>query len=457
MAITYDGTNGLFTRLGKLFGLMDAVRTHQQDIRTRVAAIEAEYSSTDAWWIGPLLARMEERIAETGRILLDIRDAATTTLIETCHNESLTSTRQVLARRDLEQALLFLQREMRADTETIQRTTTTIGSPTAGGSNTGTGTIVLAQLPPKRFGSNTNLPYARTELVEFRCVEDSQGRGVASGEEVFEVRGQSAYPNLDDRFPKGSGTIVRMPSIRASVDAGARYANQLTNGSFERFTSSQPDNWATVVGVAGTDYDQDFVTYYRDTASLRLDGDGSTLTNLHQQLRSVAGTTGSLVADRAYLLTCRARKDAGVVAGAVSIGLRDGGGTLISGSEITITTSVSSSGWDLFTAAFRTPLDIPAVLFADIRLTTAITSGNSIYIDELMLVEMRQATPSSAHAVVLAGSTDWVVDDTVTAQVTNNAEGDIYGAMDRVYDLHAKGLPFPDTAGTPSILDSLIS
>ena len=127
MALTYDGSNGLFTRLGKLFGLMDAVRTHQADIRARVAGIEAEYSSTDAWWIGPLLGRMEQRITEAGRILEDVRLAATTTLVETCFYESASSTRQVMARRDLEQALLFLQREMRADSETIQRTTVTIG------------------------------------------------------------------------------------------------------------------------------------------------------------------------------------------------------------------------------------------------------------------------------------------------------------------------------------------
>ena len=311
MALTYDGPNGLFTRLGKLFGLLDAVRTHQQDIRTRVAAIEGEYSSTDAWWIGRLLARMDERIRETGGILDDLREAAIATLVETCYTESQTSTRQVMPRRDLDQALLFLQREMRADSETIQRTTVTLGSATAGGSNVGSGTVVLAQLPPKRFGSNTNLPYARTELIESRCVEDAQGRGVPSGEEVFEVRGQSSYPNLDDRFPNGSGMVLRMPAVKASIDAGARYANQLTNGSFERFTSSQPDNWSRVVGVAGTDYDQDFTQFYRDIASLELIGDGSTLTRLQQQLREVAGTTGAIVADRAYLLTCRARKEAG--------------------------------------------------------------------------------------------------------------------------------------------------
>ena len=457
MALTYDGSNGLFTRLGKLFGLMDAVRTHQADIRARVAGIEAEYSSTDAWWIGPLLGRMEQRITEAGRILEDVRLAATTTLVETCFDESATSTRQVMARRDLEQALLFLQREMRADSETIQRTTVTIGSPTAGGSNVGTGTVVLAQLPPRRFGTNTNLPYARTELLEFRCVEDSQGLGVASGEEVFEMRGQPAFPNLDDRFPAGSGSQLRMPSVRSSVDAGSRYANQLTNGSFEAFTTSSPDSWGVVTGVAGTDFDQDFVTFYRDTASLRLDGDGSTLTRIQQQLRSETGSTGALVADRPFLLTCRARKDAGVVAGEVKVTLRDGSGTIITGAEITITTSVSSSSWDLFTAAFRTPLDIPAVVYADIRLATAITSGNSVYIDELILCEMRQPTPSEPAVVILAGSTDWVVDDSLTVSVANNGEGDIYLAMDRVFDLHSKGLPFPDTAGTPTILDSLVS
>lgn len=456
MALTYDGTNGIFTRLGKLIGLMDAVRAHQADIRSRVAGIEAEYSSADAWWIGPLLANLELRVSEAGRILEDVRLAALKTVVESCFDESQTTTRQVMPRKDLEQALLFLQREMRADSETIKRTTATIGSPTAAAGNVGDGTVVLAQLPPKRFGSNTNLPYARTELLEFRCVEDSQGLGVASGEEVFEIRGQTAFPNLDDRFPAGSGIQLRVPSVRASIDAGARFANQLTNGSFEAFTSNAPDNWEIVTGVAGTDLGQDFVAYWRDSSSLSLTGDGSTLIHLRQQLRSSTGTTGSVTADRPYLLALRAKKDAGLLAGAVSVALRDGSGTIISGSEVTITTSVSSSGFDLLTAAFRTPLELAPNLWLDIRCTTALTSGNSLFIDELLLCEMRQATPSSPSMVILAGQDDWIVDDSLTVAVTNNGEGAIYLGMDRLFDLHSKGLPFPDDT-SPSILDSLIS
>jgi hypothetical protein len=43
MAITYDGTGGLFTRLGALIFMMDAVRTHQNNLKILLSNVQGEY------------------------------------------------------------------------------------------------------------------------------------------------------------------------------------------------------------------------------------------------------------------------------------------------------------------------------------------------------------------------------------------------------------------------------
>jgi hypothetical protein len=76
MALTYDGSNGLFTRLGALVFMMDAVRTHQLNLKTLLANVQTEYSSTDAYMIEVLAGNIERRIAEAGGVLNDVRAAA---------------------------------------------------------------------------------------------------------------------------------------------------------------------------------------------------------------------------------------------------------------------------------------------------------------------------------------------------------------------------------------------
>jgi len=43
MAITYTGTNGLFTRLGKLFYVRKLMNTFQDDLRTEIEDVLDEF------------------------------------------------------------------------------------------------------------------------------------------------------------------------------------------------------------------------------------------------------------------------------------------------------------------------------------------------------------------------------------------------------------------------------
>lgn len=459
MALTYDGSNGLFTRLGKIFGMADAVRTHQLDLKTKLEGILAEYTDADMYMIAPLVSSIESRIQQSGLILNDLQRVATDTLVETCYEDSLVSTRQVMPERTLEQALLYLQREMVADSETVDRTTISKAAVAAGASNTGNGTMIFSELVPLQWSAGgTQYPHIRTERLEVRCRRDAQDDAIRSGEEEFEVRGWVSWPNLDYRFPAGSGTRTVLTAVHAGVDAGARFDNQLRNGDFEAFsTANLPDGFTASVGTAGTHFGQETTNFYRGASALKLIGDGSNLTKLRQQLGNTDGTPAKIIADRLYLMTCVVRDNgASTSAGVLRVSLQDGAGTVVSGSDMTASYTQTGTSFTRFYSVFRAPLSLPSTVYAVIELTTALNSGGVMYIDELVLVEMRQIAPGGTGLVVLAGSTDWVVNDTLTLASTNNGEGLMNAAFDRHFDMYGKGIVLPNST-TPTIADGLIS
>lgn len=459
MALTYDGTNGLFTRLGKLFGLAEAVRTHQLDIKTRIAAIQAEYSSADSYMVGPLVGAMESRILASGIILNEIKSAAESTLIEMAYVDAGISTRSVMPSKTVTDALLYLIREMQLDSETVQATTVSKAAVSVGTGNTGNGTLLFTELPPLSLGSGvTQLPNIRTERIEIRCVSDAQSKDIAAGSELFSVRGQAAFPNLDYRFPAGSGVDFVMPCLNPALDTGARYAQLARNGSFANYTTANiPDYWIVSTGTAGTHFGQETTTTYRGGSAFKFIGNGATLAKIRQQLASDSGSPYTVASDRLYVLAIAARVNAGAAAGVVRVSLQDGSGTVVSGASITISYSIGTSfAWQY--AFFRAPLSLPSAVYLAIEQTTAINAGGEMYLDECVLAEVRQVAPGGQGIVVLPGATDWVVNDHLRLVSTNNAEGEFNTEFDRLFSMYEKGLLLP-AAASPSetIADSLIS
>lgn len=459
MALTYDGTNGLFTRLGKLFGLAEAVRTHQLDIRTRIAAIQAEYSSTDAYMVGALVGAMESRIIASGIILNEIKSAAESTLIETTYADAGVSTRSVMPSKTVSDALLYLIREMQLDSETVQATTVTKASVSVGTGNTGNGTLLFTELPPLSLGSGvTQYPNIRTERIEIRCTSDAQSKDIAAGSELFSIRGQAAFPNLDYRFPAGSGVDFSMPCLNPALDTGARYGQLARNGAFTNFTTANiPDYWTVSVGTAGTHFGQETTTTYRGGSAFRMIGNGSTLAKIRQQLASDSGSPYTIASDRLYVLAIAARVNAGASAGVVRVSLQDASGTVLTGASFNVSYTIGTTyTWQH--VFFRAPLSLPSAVYVVVEQTTAINSGGEMYLDELVLAEVRQVAAGGQGIVILPGSTDWVVNDHLRLVSTNNGEGEFNTEFDRFYAMYEKGLLLP-AAASPSetIADSLIS
>ena len=469
MAITYDGTGGLFTRLGALIFMMDAVRTHQNNLKTLLANVQLEYSSTDAYMIDVLSGNIEARIAEAGGVLNDVRSAAERTLIETCFAEANGgSATNVMPTRTVQDALVFLIRQMDADTKTINGQAITKGSASYGASNTGNGTFVYETSAPDTLLRSTNdFPNIRSEIIEARCIQDAQSGAIQRGSEVFELRGQPAYPSLDYRFPAGSGRVIRINTISASVDAGAMGQNLLTNSDLEDQTSNVPDQWTVVAGTAGTHFatETGAGNFYRGAKSLKLIHGTGTLFNIRQQMGAANGTVGRLTPDRPYVIAFAAKKDAGAT-GTIRLSVKDSAGTIINSGDFKAPTngfffsqSLASltTSYAIYTLAFRTPRAMATDLYFHLESTTTVAVA-SVYIDEIAIAELMPLAPGGQAMGMIAGSIDWVIDDNGRFQFTNDGTSGFVRAFDRLFEMYGKGLALPSNyGGTETISDSLIA
>lgn len=465
MALTYDGTNGLFTRLGALIYMADAVRTHQANLKTLLANVQAEYSSTDAYMIDVLSGSIEQSIREAGGVLSTVKAAAEKTLIEMTFAEAnLSSATNTMTRKDLTEALIWLIRQMDADSETVDGQTVNKSALAVGASNNGNGKFLYSFTAPNiLLGSTNEWPNIRSEVLEVRCIEDGSSGSLSRGSEVFQVRGQPSYPNLDYRWPAGSGTNMQLVSTCASVDNGFPGQNILHNSDLEDQTSNVPDRFTVSSGTAGTDFltETTAANVYRGSSSIKMAATGATF-KIRQQLADFSGTLGRLTADRSYVIAVAMKKDAGAT-GTFRISVQDASGNIIDSGNFYFSTTIAAltTSFDIYSTTLRAPRVVPSECYLVIETTVAVATA-AAYFDEVILAEMMPIAPGGQAISIIVGSSNWAADDFARYYFTNNGDGYTTGkfvrAFDRLFDMYGKGLSLPQNyAGTETILDSLIA
>jgi hypothetical protein len=462
MALIYDGADGIFTRIGGLIYMMDAVRTHQNNLKTLLAGVQAKYSSADSWMIDQLSGNIESRIEEAGGILADIRAAAEKTMVEMCWEEAnLSTAKQTMRSKSAHDALVWLIREMRNDSETVDANSISKSATTFGASNVAVGAAFVwaTKTPNALLGGMPDFESIRSEVLEARCILDSASGAVNPGSEVIEVKGQFAYPSLDYRFPAGSGTVTLLTTVCASVDAGPRYQNILTNSDLEDQTSNLPDQWTVVTGTAGTHFatESTAANVFRGSRSLKLIHGTGALFNIRQQLGSSSGSFGRLTPDQPYVIAFAIKTDASC-AGVIRLSLKDASGNILDGGLAATTLSLSGSlPYTAQTGTFRAPINVPNAVYFHLETTTTI-SGGSAYIDEIILAELQPIAAGGQQIAMIAGSTDFRVDDLGRFFFTNDHAGAVQSAFDRLFRMYDSGLQLPsNTAGAETILDTVIS
>ena len=107
MAITYTGTNGLFTRLGKLFYIHEIMETFQGNLRTEIEDVLDEFTNTDMWQLGSLPSRLKTFDVPLSANFTAIQNIAISILMETIRTGLLKEPKS------LKEALWFLIQDMK--------------------------------------------------------------------------------------------------------------------------------------------------------------------------------------------------------------------------------------------------------------------------------------------------------------------------------------------------------
>jgi len=459
MALVYDGSNGLFTRLGKIIYLMDLVRGYQSTIVTEIGDIKAEYTGTTAYMVAAL-GDAEAQAKSLDPLLRSLQASAAETLIEMCYAEATAGNANAMLNKSTQDALVWLIKQMKTDSETIERNTVGKGTLTADGTNNGNGTVVsLLETPNILLGNSANWPNIRAEVLDIRCISDAQNGAIARGSEIFQIRGQPAFETLDRRFPAGSGRSIQAVALCATVDSGPRYQNILTNSDFETQTSNVPDNFTVSSGTAGTDFltETTASNVYRGASSIKAAATGTTW-KIRQQLGAGAGTVGKLTPDRPYVIAFAAKKDASAT-GTIRVSVQDGSGNILGGGTFAATAAhgALTTSFSLVTATVFAPRVIPTDTYLVVETTVGVATA-AMYIDEVIIAEMVQLAPGSQYLAILSGSSDFDADDNFSYTFTNTGNGAFAVAFDRLFDMYGIGLCLPDAASPgETIADSLIA
>jgi hypothetical protein len=473
MAVTLTGTGGLFTRLGKLFGLAKTIRQHQQAIAPTAATstsgvrtIYSVYASTTGTL--PMATDLVRAISDEDVVadasvttLAGIKSAAERTLVEMVDADTR------LPEKTVPEAMRELAFQMNRDGEKVALTAVTVGSSSYNAANTGNAVVIVSVEAPKIIKDNVVFsskvaaqPYVRAETLTFSCSQDTKVAGVSSGSERWMVTGDRSFPNLDRRWRAGSGTAMMLTATSGDQDGGgAPGMNILTNGDFEVFESDVPINWTLATGTANT-HVQKSTTAQRGTGALKIIGDGSNLTRLTQRLNFGTGTYGKLKGDTLYLVSCWVRADGGAapLAGVLRISFRDGTNTVLTGMTFNVDLTAITLSYVRYGLAVVSPVNIPDEAYMVVELTTAITSTQAVLVDEVTVCEMQRLAPGGPGVAIVAGSTDSRRGDLATVAISNNAVGEMNLELDRFFGLYETGIFLPSGQGTNvTVADSLIS
>jgi hypothetical protein len=310
------------------------------------------------------------------------------------------------------------------------------------------------------------------EGIRGTVTQDSYTGGAAAGSEAWQfVGGSAASSSLLWTYPAGSGCNVGIRAVNAALAKQGRTGNYLVNSNFESWSSNTPQGWHVVTGTPGTTILQESAQFYDGLYSLGFVGNSSELTAINQQfsLRGPTPVTGDtpvvmLPSDQMgfnvqlYLSSVPA-------AGAISFSLVNGpltSSTVINDAQgnpctISKTLSTSSSGaWFPVNGYFRTPAVLPSAVYLLAKLTTALSTGTTLYIDHMALAEPYRLYAGGSSLNVWSGNVPSVTGDTATFTPTNTYAAGFQLGFNKFFNMSNLGLLLP-YSGSPTISDGLIT
>jgi hypothetical protein len=234
--------------------------------------------------------------------------------------------------------------------------------------------------------------------------------------------------------------LVTMTGVSNPVQLG--YVSNLTGGSPTITITTPTPGSANVI---------------RGGRALKIIGDSSQLTALYYPVTGIVKATE-------YAVNLWTLLDVVPAAGVLVVDLVDGvGGTVLDDDQATANTlSIDLTGEDTFyqshPVVFRTPSAMPPTTYIRLRLSTAITTGSILYVDELCMVAMTEMYAGGLFAAAFSGPDDFEVGDTATVVVTNAMAGELHTWANRTWSLRQNRQLLPSvTDGGETQSDSLIA
>ena len=476
MPIVYDGTGGLFTRLGKLFQLKKITNTFRTDLRTEVDDVIGVYADADKKLISSLIANRErmdsliagldglidqaclrtlhEQVKDGLGLIPDSPRHAIELLIE---DMTSTSTKTVGGS--------SVTQTVHVDASSIGSTVTAVSVT----SNAGT-MLVSTKMPMDMLGTSDqqDKQCIRVETFRAECVAD-ESDGRQAGRELFEFIGKEARGPRHYEWPLGSGVRVRVPVTSASTQinrSAVSGSNILANSGFDNWTTSSScqrwvqDSTRASGTYSGTPIEQQATNFTPDGSfALEFNGDGNEKHRIYQSLGTQTGTPGRVYPLRTYICSFRIRATSGTISsGVLKASLTDASYNDIATATVTRDFSSVNLGtsWTHINAVFQTD---SASVSKDsrfvIQFTTALENAKSMLIDELVLFQPVALYPGGPEVGLVRGSADFRNKDRFTLALTNDRAGEIQNFFDQVFGICNMNLHLP-VAGTNRMNDTLI-
>lgn len=246
-------------------------------------------------------------------------------------------------------------------------------------------------------------------------------------------------PGLEAVTVTSTGTSPNLTHTVVFVDVPS--PAQLTSTS-----AITPGSIAHATTVAGS------ANVLRGARAVEFDADGAQLTTI---MAEVALTPLTQYATWLFALV-----DVVPAAGVLTIDLVDGvGGTVINDEQaapnsFTIDATALTTAWALQSGFFRTPATLPAATYLRIRMSTAVSNGTSLFVDEAVMVKADELYADGLAISIIEGPDEWEPNDRAVIAVTNDRAGRMHDWLARVFGLRESRLLFP-TSGSETINDDL--
>jgi hypothetical protein len=498
MAITYTGTNGLFTRLGKLFQVATVLNTFRSTLSNEIDDVFAEFTSGsapfthpegpfDVYQIEPLNKQKDLTEAYFTNI-----DAVIQTSLMNIINGAVRDGLKKPAD-NFHEAFSFLVEDMltySAGFFVTEHALTTAGTLAAGSANVGNGTVLVSNNRPIAHAGATGKIESRIRSEEIRaiCTADLSN-GLGGGNEIFVFEGEEQKPRFSKEWPGGSGAIqdVQVTSAgKSNTRRDGAGINILQNSDFNLWSDATNcelwtfggtgNNLAHTNGgqggsltvdtqrVTSSDLSVGGVFGERGQYNIQFNGNGSFKHTATQKTNSSDGTPSRVKGNCSYFWSCRIRANHhSISSGVLRLSLFNGSSSTIADTSVSVDfSSVNlTNSWTHLSGEIQldrntTVEDLRVV----IEFTTALQADRSLVMAELVFAMPRPLYLAGPKVLVVRGETDYRTNDTFTLTYVNNYAGVFQKFFDQYLgDMGDYTLPTGSqkSSGSTNINDNLVA